>query len=159
MYRAKALLPPPQEVLNAMAMKSGDIDIVFTGQMAKNQRIGEVYAIRQTYDLATAIATARASMPGVDDVIDADKALVTAATILGMPEDSIRDPKQVAAIREDRAAAEAKAAQVEQDRMDAGTAKDLATAEAASPGNGSGVPSTADEAAMLAAGAGDETVQ
>jgi len=156
MYRAKALLPPPQEVLNAMAQKAGDIDIVFTGQMAKNQRIGEVYAIRQTYDLALAIAQARAGLPGVDDVIDADKALTTAASILGMPEDSIRDPKDVAAIRQDRADQQAKADQVAQDRQDAGTVKDLSVADKNTPpGNGAMPPQ--DQAAMMANGG--DTVQ
>jgi len=156
MFRANALLPPPQEVLNAMAQKAGDIDIVFTGQMAKNQRIGEVYAIRQTYDLALAIATARANLPGVDDVIDADEALINAAQILGMPEKSLRDPKQVAAIRESRAADEAKAAQVEQDRQDAGTVKDLSVADK-NNGPGQRVITPQDEAAMLAAGG--QTIQ
>jgi hypothetical protein len=141
MFRDNALLPPPQEVTNAMSQNAGDIDIVFTGQMAKNQRIGEVYAIRQTYDLATAIATARSAMPGVDDVIDADKALINAAQVLGVPEDSIRDPKQVKQIREDRAKQEEAAARAEQDRLDAGTAKDLATAEkTAGPGTGAIAP-------------------
>jgi hypothetical protein len=89
----------------------------------------------------------------VDDVIDADKALTTAATILGMPEDSIRDPKQVAAIREDRAAQQAKADQVAQDRQDAGTIKDLSVADknappAAAPGQRVITPQ--DEASMMA---------
>jgi len=129
MFRAGALLSPPQEVLNAMAQNSGDIDVEFTGQMAKNQRIGEVYAIRQTYDLATAIATARASLPGVDDSIDADKALTIAGTILGVPEEMIRDPKEVAAIREDRAKQEAEAAQAAKDAQDSQTVRNLAQAE------------------------------
>ncbi len=157
MFRAKALLPPPQEILNAMAQNAGDIDIVFTGQMAKNQRIGEVYAIRQVYDLATAMATARAALPGVDDVLDADVNLAEAATILGVPEKGIRDPKEVDAIRQDRAAQQEQAARVAQDRQDAGTVKDLAAAQEKMGGDGTGMPEPSDEAAMLAAGG--ETLQ
>ena len=155
MFRSGALLPPPQEVLNAMAQNAGDIDIVFTGQMAKNQRIGEVYAIRQAYELATVVATARAALPGVDDVFDADENLSAAALILGVPEKGVRDPKKVAAIREDRAAADAEAAQVAQDRQDAGTMKDMATAEEKMAGPGRRritMPPPQDEAAMLSAG-------
>lgn len=149
MFRAKALLPPPQEILNAMAQNAGDIDVEFTGQMAKNQRIGEVYAIRQTYDLATAIATARAALPGVDDSLDADKALTIAGTILGVPEEMIRDKKEVGAIREDRAAQEEEAARVAKDAQDASTVKNLAQAEATMPGGGM---MTGEEESMLAAG-------
>ncbi len=152
MFRAGALLPPPQEIINAMAQNAGDIDIVFTGQMAKNQRIGEVYAIRQAYELATVVATARAALPGVDDVYDADENLTAAALILGVPEKGVRDPKKVAAIRQDRAEQEAEAAQIANDRQDAGTMKDMAVAQEKGFGNRRITMPQIDEASMIAAG-------
>lgn len=128
MFRAGALLPPPQEVLNAIDSSAGDIDVEYTGPLAKNQRIGEVYAIQRAYEIATTMATAKQALPSIDDVYDADEALRITALTLGVPERVVRDPKTVMQIRQNRAEEEAEQRQIDQQRVDAGTAKDLAAA-------------------------------
>jgi hypothetical protein len=126
MYRAGVIPKPPAEVLDSIARGAGEIDIEYTGPLSRGQRINEVYAIERIYQLAQPIATVN---PGVLDVIDADEAIRVAGEVLGAPERVVRDEKKVAAIREDRAEAQAEADDADKDRLDAGTAKDLKAAE------------------------------
>ena len=154
MFRANALLPAPAEIIQAMGTNSGDIDVEYTGPLAKNQRIGEVYAIQKAYEVAFSIAQSKAGLPSVDDVFDSDEALRHAALTLGVPEKVIRDARTVMQIRQDRAEEMAQQAQVEQDRVSAGTVKDLATARE-KIGYRPGIQAPDEEtAALLAAGGG-----
>ena len=130
MLRAKAIDAPPAEVLEAMANARGQIDIEYTGPLAKGQRIQEVYAIERIYQFITPIATVS---PGVLDILDHDENVRAACDVLGMPVKGVREDKVVKKIRADRGAAEADAAKVDADRQDAGTVKDLAAAENKNP--------------------------
>lgn len=125
MLRAKAIDSPPAEVIDAMKNARGQIDIEYTGPLAKGQRIQEVYAIERIYQFITPIA---AVSPGVLDILDHDENVRAACDVLGVPAKGVREQKTVLKIRTDRAGAEADAAQVAADRQDAGTVKDLATA-------------------------------
>jgi hypothetical protein len=71
--------------------------------------------------------------PGVLDVLDHDENLRSAADVLGVPIKGIRDSKTVIAIREDRAAAEAEAADSAKDAADARAVKDLSAAKSKNP--------------------------
>jgi hypothetical protein len=122
MFRGGAIPKPPEEVMESVARGAGEIDIEYTGPLSRGQRINEVYAIERIYQFAQPLATVN---PGVLDVLDADEAIRVAGEVLGAPEKIVRDEKEVAEIREDRAEAQADAEDAERDRLDAGTAKDL----------------------------------
>jgi hypothetical protein len=130
MLRAKAIDPPPSEVVEAIRNDRGQIDVEYTGPLAKGQRIQEVYAIERIYQFITPIATVA---PGVLDILDHDENVRAACDVLGMPVKGVRDQKAVVKIRTDRATAEADAADVADDRQDAGAVKDLAAAENKNP--------------------------
>jgi hypothetical protein len=130
MLRGKAIDPPPSEVQAAMMDARGQIDIEYTGPLAKGQRIQEVYAIERIYQFVTPIAAVN---PGVLDVLDHDENLRSAADVLGVPIKGIRDSKTVKAIREDRAEAEAEAVDSAKDATDARAVKDLSAAQAKNP--------------------------
>ena len=87
-------------------------------------------AIERIYQFITPIATVS---PGVLDILDHDENVRAACDVLGMPVKGVREDKVVKKIRADRGAAEADAAQVDADRQDAGTVKDLAAAENKNP--------------------------
>jgi hypothetical protein len=122
MFRGGAIPKPPEEVMESVARGAGEIDIEYTGPLSRGQRINEVYAIERIYQFAQPLATVN---PGVLDVLDADESIRVAGEVLGAPEKIVRDEKEVAEIREDRAEAQADAEDAERDRLDAGTAKDL----------------------------------
>jgi hypothetical protein len=130
MLRDQAIEPPPKEVIDAIASSRGQIDIEYTGPLAKGQRIQEVYAIERIYQFITPIAAVN---PGVLDVLDHDENLRAAADVLGVPVKGIRTAKQVTALREDRAAAEQEVEDSNQDAVDARAVKDLSAAENKNP--------------------------
>ena len=125
MYRGDAIPEAPPEVLESVQAGTGEIDVEYTGPLARGQRINEVHAIERTFQLAANISPV---VPGILDNLNADEAIQIVAEILGAPEAIIRGGDEVESIRQDRADAQAEQAESEQARIDAGTAKDLKAA-------------------------------
>lgn len=105
------LLPPnpPAE----LAGKNFELEVFFTSQIAKAQRMGEAENL-------TRFLSTMESIVGFDpksaDNINIDKVVKKLATLNGVPEDIFNDEDEVEEIREGRAEAEAKAAQ-QQDEL------------------------------------------
>jgi hypothetical protein len=97
LLRANVFLPPPDE------LRGVDIKINFDGILIQAQRMVGLGAIERT---AGFVGNLLAAFPGVGDKIDADQMVDDYAAGAGAPPRMIRDDKAVAALREQRAAAE-----------------------------------------------------
>jgi hypothetical protein len=107
----------------------------FEGPLARAQRGVQVEAILKTRTMAERIASATGSLE-VFDNFDEDKEMAVVMEILGYPEESRRDQKQMKQLRKDRAAAQAlKALPAEAKDLGAG-AKSFTEAFAGVPQNG-----------------------
>lgn len=97
LLRAGAFGEPPEE------LRGVDIKIHFDGILIQAQRMVGLGAIERT---AGFVGNLLAAFPGVGDKIDADQMVDDYAAGAGAPPRMIRDDKAVAALREQRAAAE-----------------------------------------------------
>jgi hypothetical protein len=89
MMRAGAFAEPPR----AVAELGLNIQIKFVNALARSQQIEEVTAIQQWTQILGGLAQLEQFETEATDLLDVDKAGETAARILGVPEDSIRDQK------------------------------------------------------------------
>jgi hypothetical protein len=94
--RAGQLPPAPPELLEA----GGEYKIEYESPLARAQRAEEGVAIVRTFDTVLPLAEMR---PDVLDVFDLDENMRALGEINGMATKLMRDPKDVAAIREERA--------------------------------------------------------
>lgn len=88
------------EVPEILANSGAQIDVEYEGPLSKSQRLSEVESIRKLQELVAAAATID---PGALDNVDMDQVIRITADALGVPKKIIRDPKEVGAIRADRA--------------------------------------------------------
>lgn len=128
LWRAGAL-PPPPEALAADAR----VKVEYVSQLSVAQRSGAAANVMRTMQAVIPLAQ---SNPAILDNFDFDEAARAIADGYGLPPKLLRDPRQVAAERQARAA---QAAQLQEAQMLAGMAgpvKQLADAEATLQGAG-----------------------
>jgi len=102
--------PEPPEVLQQLSKL--DFDIEYIGKLAIKIKSTELLSLFNTIELMTPLAEA---MPELLDWFDFDKIPKFAAERFGVPIEFIREEEEVLAIREQRAAAQAQAAQEEKE--------------------------------------------
>lgn len=93
--RTPGVLPPPPEEIAGQA-----IDIVYMSMLAQAQKAVATTSIERVLGLAGSVAAVK---PEIVDNIDEDEAVGEYANLLGVSPKIIRNPKQVAAIRQQRA--------------------------------------------------------
>lgn len=140
MLRGGALPPPPDELLQ-LGGEEGEIDIVYKGPLAMAQRSDDTIAIESQVDYVLSLYE-RTQDPAVLDPIDLDEATWTRGEVSSVPSKVMRGKEQVAKIREERAAAQAKvAAREERDQMAEEMAKKAqASKDLAQAGEAEGMP-------------------
>lgn len=95
--RAGVLPPPPEEIAGA------PIDIVYMSMLAQAQKAVATTGIERLLGLAGSVAAVK---PEIVDNINEDEAVGEYGNLLGVSPKLIRSPKQVAAIRDQRAKAQ-----------------------------------------------------
>ncbi|MCS5590726.1 MAG: portal protein [Candidatus Thioglobus sp.] len=95
MQRQDMFLPAPEE-LEGVA-----IDIEYVGPLARSQRMEEAVAVERLYEMA---ATLSQIAPEIMDNLDHDEAIRSRASLLGVPKNIMKDPRQIAEMREQRQA-------------------------------------------------------
>ena len=128
LWRAGALPPVPQALAQDARVK-----VEYVSQLAVAQRSGAAANIMRTMQNVLPLAQAR---PDILDNINFDEAARGIAEGFGLPPKLLRDPRQVAAEREQRAAAAAQMEQMQQVAAQAGPAKQYADAAATLQGAG-----------------------
>lgn len=98
------VLPPPPPVLAKMGVR--EIDIEYEGPLAKSQRMGEMVRMQRVAGLTTQMIQGGFS-PEILDNFDGDEVVRHSAEIEGVPSKVMRSVEEVAAIRKDRAKAQA----------------------------------------------------
>lgn len=116
LVRAGKISPPPEEIAG-MDMKVEYIGILALAQL--REQLGSIQ------ELARFTAALGEFIPEAVDKFDADKAIDHTADVLGTPPEVVRDAEQVAGIRQQRAAAQAKQAQMDAVTQGADAAKTL----------------------------------
>lgn len=119
MMRAGALPPPPQELLDALQMNPGqvDIDVQFEGPLARAQRAGDIIAIDRAnaYRLGVVNLQLAAGLePNILDGVNFDEQEREYAEVVGEPANIHRDAKEIAQARQVRAQLKAQQQQLNQ---------------------------------------------
>ncbi len=101
------VLPPPPPIMAQLGIT--EIDIEYEGPLAKSQRMGEMVRMQRVAGLAGTLAQGF----GIEifDNFDGDEVMRHAAEVEGVPSKLIRSVEEVAAIRKERAKAQAAEAQ------------------------------------------------
>lgn len=129
MLRAGAFQDIPEVLMDMINQGNApELDIVYTGPLARAQRQEEVVAIQRGYELAGFIAETKGD-PSVLDNLDDDEAFKHGAEQLGVPGKVLRGKDQVAERRQARQEQIAQQQQLEQADIAAGIADKAATAE------------------------------
>lgn len=84
----------------AMKIHGANIQVIFNNQLAQAQRIQDVTTIHQWIQSVGALAQIN---PEVADNVDADQTAEFIAITLGVPHEAVRDRKEVAQVRAERA--------------------------------------------------------
>ena len=108
MYRRGALPPVPEVILQAAQQQQGDIDVVSEGPLSRAQRGSELLSVQRFYELALPLAQIRQEV--LDNVND-DEVLRDIAKQAGLSARFLRDPQEVAQLREARLQAQEQAKQ------------------------------------------------
>jgi hypothetical protein len=118
MARARAFLPAPMELVQAMRIENADapdIDVEYEGPMARAQRTIELTAQERVTGFVAQVAQAKSQFPTQEwDVLDTDQMIRDRAEITGLSSKSVRDDDAVKGIREDRKQQEAEKAKLQQ---------------------------------------------
>lgn len=122
MVEAGVLPPPPPE------LEGEELTTEFIGILSQAQRAVSMGSVDRLIGAVASIAAAKQD-PTVWDKIDTDKAIDKAAGYLGTDPEILRGDDEVAAMREERAAAMADQMRREQVAQEAATARDLAAAD------------------------------
>ena len=101
----KGLLPT-----HPVSLQGRTIDIEYVSPLARSQRTGDVQAILRSLEIITPLA----QMLPVMDYLDSDKLVKHITDVLGVPRKVLRSDQEVAAIREEQAAAAAEQAELDQ---------------------------------------------
>ncbi len=120
LLRARALPPPPPALLAAPGLK-----VTYVSPLARAQKIATAATILRFLEGALPLAQAK---PEALDVIDEDAVMRELAGAYHVPGTLIRDPRQVAALRQQRAEAQAAAQQAAEMQQGAATLRDLGQA-------------------------------
>lgn len=120
LMREWGALPAPPE-----GMDAAELDVSFESVLAQAQKMTATSAIDQ--GLAFMVQSAQAN-PEVLDVLDFDAMGKAYLDRIGMPESCVRDEQDIASMREQRAQAQAQAAEMEQAQMAAQQAVDMTAA-------------------------------
>jgi len=115
-------LPEPPEAL----IEDGRYEIDYVSQLAQAQKRSELNALTSGMTIAGQMAQ---FAPEVIDRINSDNAIKKTWDILGAPVKVLRDDREVAEIREQRAQMQAQAQELEMAQAGAKAGKDLAQAE------------------------------
>ena len=115
MSRANRFLPMPE------SLKGLDIDIEFTGPLPRSQK---QRTSNQIKSWLSTIAQLAEIYPDMMDVPDIDKITREFGALDGVPVDLMKTEEEVTKLREDRAAAQAKQAEMEQGAMNATALRD-----------------------------------
>ena len=97
MVRAKTISEPPQELEGL-----DTLDIVYTGQLARAQKLAQVQAIQRWSQMNVEFSSAD---PGVLDVQNLQEASRFAAPLMGVPPEVVRDQAETDKMQADKAAA------------------------------------------------------
>jgi hypothetical protein len=117
MQRQNGFLPPPEGV------KGAQIDIEYVGPLARSQRMEEAVAVERLYEMAGNLAQLA---PEIMDNLDHDAAIRSRAELLGVPKNIMKDPDQVAEIREQRMQEQQQQQAMEQAQQGVGMAGQVA---------------------------------
>lgn len=104
LFRARALPPPPLEVLVASQQEQGQLDIEYEGPLARAQRGADQRAIQEVIALGGQISSVQGHLEVLDN-IDWDAAYRQAVEIAGAPRGMVRDVVEVLKMRTARAQA------------------------------------------------------
>ncbi len=104
----------------------GDFEIEYMGPLARAQKMAENQAVQQWI---SGIAPLVEIKPEVLDFIDFDKYVVSSARSVGVPEEIIRDKKDVMAVRQARAESQQEMAEQEQQAQQVDMVSKLAKVE------------------------------
>jgi hypothetical protein len=115
MMRTGKLPQPPRELAEE------EMNIVYTGPLAKAQQMPDVIAIERTYQTAATIAQLSGDPTGLKR-LNADKSTQRVASLYGFPAEAMRDDDEMEAIMQQQAEQQ----QGMQDRQDAMMAADMA---------------------------------
>jgi len=126
MVRAGALKEPPDELVEAFGNET-DIEIKYSGPLARAERLAEVFAIQRVYE---SLAQPAQVDPQVFDIVDHDEAARVIAENQDVPEKIIRSKSQVDAIRNARAQQQQQQQQIQQGLAQAQIAETQASAQA-----------------------------
>lgn len=113
-------LPPPPE-----GMEAAELDVAFESVLAQAQKMTATSAIDQ--GLAFMVNAAQVN-PDILDTLDMDAMGKAYLDRIGMPESCVRDDRDIAAIRQQKAAAQAKAEQQQAALVQAQQAVDMTAA-------------------------------
>lgn len=116
------ILPPVPEVLMEAG---GEYEIVYDSPMSRMQRAEELVGVQRTMELLTPFAQIN---PDVFDVFDPDKLAALTAEVSGVPTPVLRNPEDIARIRQQRAEAAQQQQMMESVQPMAGAMKDVAQA-------------------------------
>ena len=100
MFRAGAFAEPPQIVIDAFNAGETELEVKYSGPLARAERLTEVFSIQRLYDSMAGPAQVD---PSVMDIINNDEAARVIAFNQDVPESIIRTPEEIQAIRESRA--------------------------------------------------------
>lgn len=120
LWRAGAFPPPPPVMMQAPGLK-----ITYVSPLARAQKIAMAGTILRFLEGALPLTQA---VPAALDVIDVDETMRALAGAYHVPGQLIRDPRQVAQLRQQRADAQAAADQMAQMQAGAATLRDLGQA-------------------------------
>jgi len=100
MLRAGAFPPTPESIV--MNSEGGDIqiDVEYEGPLARAQRLRDLTAFQRFQEGISGLVERE---PSLMDLIDGDEAVKTIADVVGVPKRILRDPREVARIRAERA--------------------------------------------------------
>lgn len=124
MMRAGAFLPPPQE-LDAYVNQGGTLDIEYESPIARAQRSGDATAVQSVIEFA---APMMEITPEILDNFDMDEVITMVSDVRGVPKKVMRAKEDVIALREERAAEQARIQKQEEMAMMAESAGKMAPA-------------------------------
>ena len=105
MLEAGQLPDPPDVVIEAAQMGYGKLTVDYEGPLARAQRGDEIAAIEGTLALAERILQGTQD-PSIYENFDLDELLRRGAKVYGLPPSILKDPTDVEALRQEKAAAQ-----------------------------------------------------
>ena len=125
MERGGALPPPPDVLIEAFGNKAS-IEVRYSGPLARSERMSEVFSVQRLYE---SLAQAAQIDPTVYDIIDHEAAARFMAASQDIPENILRSPEDMEALKEERAQAQQAAMQQQQGMEQAQIVERLAKAD------------------------------